>query len=330
MIAILVVLMSCGPKPVVVHHPLIHGDGDGLWAQLITDTPFRSRIESHGEPDLIIFYGGEEQGSMGVCGCSSRPRGSLARIASFIDATETANPDAEILMVNGGHWLDDATSLDGTPRLDAPIINQWMIAGLEQLGVDALNVGYNDMAGINSLSGQTSELPMVSANLIGTGVQRFITVDVNNVSIGITGISSPGVSFINTPGFTANNPEESGLKTLQDLHSRVDIVVLLAFQAPETAKSLAATGLVDIVIDTNSHNAFYPPFRQDNAIWVRSHKHSMRLGELRLTLDEGAITSAIDRKIDMDADIPQRTDLMRLQESARQEIEIIEQRLFGL
>lgn len=327
----IVLLLACMPRSApTTSYRLVAGEEPGLWAQLVSDTPFTERIAPHDDADLIIFYGGEEKGSLDVCGCPDRPRGGLARFASFVDATREANPDTDTLIVNGGYWLDDAMGLDGQPRLDTPILNRWMITGLQQLGVDALNVGYNDMAGINSVGGNAEDLPLVSANVSGPGVRPFQIIDTQEISIGITGISAPGLTFLETPEFVVTDPHETGLSVLESLRSEVDIVILLAFQAPEAAKSLAASGLVDVIIDTNRHITFSPPFRQDGAIWVRSHMQSMRLGELRITFDGDRITHVIDRKIDMDTQIPGRPDLLRIATTARQELDAIAQRLYGL
>jgi len=100
-------------------------------------------------------------------------------------------------------------------------------------------------------------------------------------------------------------------------------VVLLAHGAPEAARSLAERGLVDVVIDTNLHRSLEPPFRVGEAIWVKSHFQTMRLGELRLGLEGGRIAWARDRKIDMDEGIPPQNDARRLEEAARRAVDAL-------
>ena len=106
------------------------------------------------------------------------------------------------------------------------------------------------------------------------------------------------------------------------------MVVLLAYQAPEAAQRLAQKGLVDVVIDTNLHREFSAPFRVGDAVWVRSHIQTMRLGELRLGIEDGRVSWATDRKIDLDAEIPSSQDTMIITELAREELDVIQREMY--
>ena len=173
---------------------------------------------------------------------------------------------------------------------------------------------------------QDIDLPLVSANLQGNGIQPFIVVEHADKRIGITGISTTGHPSIETPGFTRKPSVKAALPIVENLRKSTDIVILFAHGVPEEAKRLARTGHVDVVIDTNEHRSFEPPFRVGEAFWVRSHVQGMRIGELRIGAGK---EWAIDRKIDLDDSIPNHPRLQPLYEAASGEIETLKKELFS-
>lgn len=304
-------------------------DGDGLASELVVDGPIAARLATPDAASLVLFYGGEEAGSLETCGCPNRPRGGLGRAMSYIDAARAVPGAPPDLLLNGGGWLDAGMALDGSPRADAPVINRWMVMGLSMTGPQALNLGYPDMAGLRSLEGAVEGLPVVSANLQGLGVAPYVIVERGDLKIGITGISTPGSHAVKSPDFTIEDPVKAGRAVIEALRPQVDLLVLLAYAEPEAAASLARQLPIDLVIDTNAHRERYEPIRVGQAVWVRSHLQTMRLGELRLELTEGRITGALDRKIDLDPTVPDRSDLSTLARMARREIDAAQRALFG-
>jgi 2',3'-cyclic-nucleotide 2'-phosphodiesterase (5'-nucleotidase family) len=299
----------------------------GISSEIVIDGPLRERLSPDDGANLVILYGGEERGSMEECGCPQRPRGGLARQLSYFKALQQA--DSPVLFVNGGYWLEDAMGLDGETRADVPVLNRWMVAGMEQLEPHALNISYNDTAGLTSLGEVHSALPLVSANVEGGDIQPSIRLELGEISVGITGITTPGVSFLETPGFEMSDPFRSGKKVLEALSEEVDFTILLAYGDPKSARRLAQSGLVDVVIDTNLHRESYPPVFVGEALWVRSHFQTMRLGELRLGIEDGEISWAVERKIDLDRQIPDHPEETILMRTAAKEIKAIQMEAFG-
>ena len=97
---------------------------------------------------------------------------------------------------------------------------------------------------------------------------------------------------------------------------------------PKAARTFAREGLVDVVIDAFEHSAQYAPIRVGDAIWVRSHAGTERLGELRLWREEG-MWQAVDRKVELDDGVPARDDEAALAGAARDAIQAVEQAAFG-
>ena len=164
----------------------------------------------------------------------------------------------------------------------------------------------------------------------GPGIARWQIVEKGALKIGITGITTAGATFIETPGFEVTEPVRAGRAALKELEPQVDLVILLSYAKPEAARRLAETGLVDIVIDTNLHRERYEPLDVGGAVWVRSHFQTMRLGELRIGLDDtGAVEWALDRKVDLDKKIPDDPSHAAIADAAREDIDAAQKALFG-
>ena len=328
-------LLSCVRHPPAASPaPIALVSEDGLAAEIAIEGPLSARLAAPDGAQLVIYYGGEERGSLEPCGCSDTPRGGLPRFAAYIDAARAASPDADHIVVNGGYWLEDAVALDGQVRLDTRLRNQWMAAGLLALGVDALNLGYNDLLAWPSLADAPDRdaLPVVSASLRAPGVAtHHLLTTPHGLTVAITGISTPGSPSVPLPeGTSAAEPLRAARPVLEALRPQADVVVLLAYQAPEAARRLAADGLVDVIIDTDRHRERRAPFWQAGAVWVFSHEQTQRAGELRLRLDaEGRVVGAVDRKIDLDPAIPSARGVLTVAQAAQQEIEAAERALFG-
>lgn len=321
-------LLGCARPTPSATTPIASVSSDGLPSEIVVSGPLEERVRAD-DADLVIFYGGEERGSLEPCGCPTRPRGGIARQAAYIGASQAANPATGRLVVNGGYWLEDAVGITGAPRADTPVMNRWMASGLSALGASALNVGYPDMAGLRSLE-RRPQLPLVSANLSGEGIAPSRTVVTGGLRVGVTGISTTGSVAVSPPsGFEMADPYRGGKAALTALRAETDLTVLLSYQAPEAARRLARAGLADVVIDVGQHRERYAPIRVGEAIWVRSHYQTMRLGELRLWLSDGVITEVLDRKIDMDAEVPSAPDVLAVVRSARAALDVVQRELYG-
>ncbi|MDP2305274.1 MAG: hypothetical protein Q8P18_04525 [Pseudomonadota bacterium] len=339
--ALPLLLSACAPRSgaaldTTSTRPVKRAVPEALTGELAIEGPLRQRV-STSPADLVIFYGGEHKGSLETCGCPKRPRGSFSRLDAYVDASRAANPDVPSVLVNAGYWLQDAMGFDGKLREDVTIGNAWMVKGVRAVGFDALNVGSPDIAGLTTLPTDGGPpLPLVSANVEGPGVNRWVIVERGGVKVGITGITSAGQTLTDVPGFTVKDPATAGA-VLDALAEQTDVIVLLAYQATEAAVKLAATHpSVDVVVDAALHREWQDPFYTPaNAVWVASHLQTMRLGELRLVLDGGVdggpgrVTGGLSRQIDLDPDMPDDPALLVMQKQARVELDVAQQAMFG-
>jgi 2',3'-cyclic-nucleotide 2'-phosphodiesterase (5'-nucleotidase family) len=270
-----------------------------LHSVLASQGPLASRVADRDGATLVLFYMGEQKGSLDPCGCPDRPRGGIARTHAYLDAAKAAQPDVPAIVVDGGYFLEDAMGLDGNPRAEVPVMNRYVVTGLGRVALDAANVGYQDLAGLTGLDRDVA-LPLISANARGPGVSPSRIVHAGHLRVGITGLTAQGVTFVPTPAYAIADPLEAGRQALRELRKESDLVVLLSYQAADAARTLAREGLADVVIDTNLHSSFDEPMQVGSAVWVRSSLMTMQLGELRLTIEDGRVVRATDRKIDLD------------------------------
>ncbi|NOY27237.1 MAG: hypothetical protein GXP62_15315 [Oligoflexia bacterium] len=312
------------------HGPIstrLTAEEDGLRGELVTQGSAAGRAVADDGADLILLYGGEEAGVLGPCGCKVRPRGGLARVAAYRDAVRAASAEVPVLLLQTGSWLDPGTALDGAPRADASQRNAWMVRGLDALHPDAVNLANGDMLALRQVD--ASALPLLSANLRHDGVAPWIQIDTGDLVVGITGIAAPGPDWMTPSGWTSAQPVDAARAVIAAHAQDVDLVVLLSLAAPDAARSLAQQGLVDVVIDANAHRDFTAPFRVGDAVWVRSHDQTMRLGELRLHVEDGRVSQGWDRKIDLDETLKPEPHLQQVTRQAEVAIASSQRALSG-
>jgi len=294
--------------------------------ELLTTEAFPRRLPRT-PADLVIRYGGENRGSLETCGCPRRPRGSLARWVGYADAADRAAP-APAVRLHTGYWLEDAVDYAGQPRLDAEEQDRWAMKGLAASGFDALNVSAHDVAGLIRVPPDPT-LPLVSANISGPGIRRWVIVERGGLRVGITGVSGNAPTMADTSAFPMQ-PASSAAGVLAELVSRADVVVLLAWNANEAVRGLlAAVPGIDVVLDAGLYTDALPPVFTRGAVWTFSEYQLVRAGELRLQLTDGQVTSAIDRHIDLDDAVPEHAGIAALQREARTAIDRVQGELYG-
>ena len=304
--------------PVVRHVVMSHGAA-------------RSRTAARDDADLVLFYGGEQRGSLETCGCPRRPRGSLARVAGYRQVAERGKGRPPTVLVNTGHWLEDTIGVDGTLRADVEIMNDWMLRGLEQGEWDVLNVSYRELPYLDGLK----QFPdgAVSANAVpstGRGPAPYVLLEREGITVGVTGVTRPADTFLLPERFSLLDPVESLSELLPELAQKADLVVVLGFElSREEQHAIAGRGDVDVFIEASGYLEQWEPFVKGRTVWLRSHLETQRLGELRIKVGPEGIQSALDRKVDLDKAIPEPGSMSRISRTARKAIDQVQVELFG-
>lgn len=311
---------SPAPPPPIQRH--------GLPSELLTEGSVGER-QSTQTAELVLFYSGEHQGSLETCGCPKRPRGSVPRLQSYLHAHQSAHPESATLLVNGGWWLSDALGQDGALRADAPVMNRHLVESFERVGMDAANLSYLDLPGL-----EEQPIPdfAVSANVKSEkAIATHLLLERGGQTIAITGITKQDQSFSPSPSFRIEDPVASAISVLEPLTAKADVLILLAFDAAEEAQAIAqAVPELDILVDTRQNRQHGPPLKMGDTLWVKSHYQTMRLGELRMNTTSSGVDLVVDRKIDLDSGIADDPERLRDMEEAREAINAEQAKLFGL
>jgi 2',3'-cyclic-nucleotide 2'-phosphodiesterase (5'-nucleotidase family) len=302
---------------------VLRGEDDGLRGEVVSGGTLTERMSSPDGAELVLLFGGETRGDLAPCGCEDRPAGGLARVAAHVAGVRATGAPA--LLLDAGAFLGDTQGFEGELRPDVAVGNAWVRDGLAQVGLDVANVTPVDLPGVRGDEGAV--LPGVSANLRAEGLETARVVDVQGLRVGVTGVSAvPSV----LPAGATMLPPNRGLKpVLVELQAQADIVVLLAWNAPEAARAAARAGLVDVVIDAQGHTGRHPPVRVGDAVWVRSPAKTERLGELRLQIEHGRVVGAVDRRIDLGPGAPEDADVRTLAGLAAEDIERVRASVFA-
>ena len=230
-----------------------------------------------------------------------------------------------MVLVNPGYWLEDAQGFDGVQRADVAAMDRWMIQGMKVLPWSGINLAPQDLAALVTVQEEAKGLPLLSANAVGASPYQI--VEVGGHKIGITGIAGP-VPTLTDPLYKLQDPTSAG-PTIEALSEKVDVIILLAYQASDAAKRLAERyPSIDVVVDAAGYRDHFRPLVVGHAVWVFSHYQTMRLGELRLRLQDGSVIGALDRQIDLDPSMPEQPKLATLLRQAKVEIDTLQQQLF--
>ncbi|UCD38060.1 MAG: hypothetical protein JSW54_00825 [Fidelibacterota bacterium] len=165
-------------------------------------------------------------------------------------------------MVDGGDLFFPKARLGDEIIEKEKIKARAMLAGFNQIGADAVNVGDNDLAaGLPFLKelADSAHFPLLSATLVdGEGnllFKPYTVVERGGVRIGLIGASSEvesegsyqSLAFLPTVGRVA-----------EEVASQADILILLFHGSDEDKKTLVASGLpIDLILQ--SHVKRYDP-----------------------------------------------------------------------
>jgi 2',3'-cyclic-nucleotide 2'-phosphodiesterase (5'-nucleotidase family) len=278
-----------------------------LSSELANSGPLRDRLAAPDDANLVILYGGEQEGSMGPCGCEERPLGSLARVKGY-----------------------RAVGPDGLGA-DALFAGEAMVIGLEAGGWAVLNIGYRDLP---YLAARGFPEAAVSANVVSRDPETpspasYRVVEVGDLRVAVTGVTVDRLSLLTADRFEVGDPVETVRALVPEMEAAADLVVVLAYEPGRASRQLAREPGVDILIEAGGYQERYPPHTEGGGVWVRSDKQTQRLGELRLRVDDGRVVAARDRLIDLDEGIPSDRALLRHQRRTARQLDALRQELYG-
>ncbi|MFN0108674.1 MAG: multiheme c-type cytochrome [Blastocatellia bacterium] len=313
-----------------------------------------------GEDDgysIALFYSSTVHGNLEVCGCPIHPLGGVARRAGYINAFKRRSPDAATLQVDAGFIFGDETNAAGELREDTRLMNDWIVRANEILGLDVVNLGFRDLRYAGLLLNQTADWAgkpkaeksaLISSNIkpaVGSGdasrvspapyIIKIVTGKrlPNPVRIAFIGVSDTAseeqAAAVKSSGLVINDPFESVKAALAEVRDKADVTVVVGFMSfPSVNKLARQNDDLDIIINTDERGLVPDPRQINNALVVYAAKETKHLGELRFYVDkEGQVDRFTARYVELDEIIPDDPQLLAITKQARQEIDVVQNRL---
>ena len=275
--------------------------------------------------DLVLLYGGEQDGVLGDCGCPSNPRGGLGRIERYAEAVrDSGHPP---LLLNAGNWLTDPVGADNGLRADAVVRGTHMASAIEAGSWSALNVGFRDAPWL----GQHGTMPgnAVSANVSGPGAPApYVVVEVEGRTVAITGVTAWAKDYLQPEAWAWTEPVPAVAELIPELRAAADLVVVLSYGLGRDNNGLAALD-IDVLVEADGHRTRMEPLVVDDTVWVRSSYQTQLLGELRLKLGDGGIEHATNRAISLDERVGARGSWRKREKAAERDVQAAAEALFG-
>jgi 2',3'-cyclic-nucleotide 2'-phosphodiesterase (5'-nucleotidase family) len=306
-----------------------------------------------GEDDgygLVVFYSSTVHGNLEVCGCPIYPLGGVARRVGYINAFKKRSPDAAVLQVDAGYIFSDDTNAAGDAlKEDARLMNDWIVRANEAMNLDVVNLGYRDLRYAESLLRPGAKLKPEKSAIISSNIKAADSAHVSPapyviktvtakrlsepVRIAFIGVSEAAPEehqkAVSSSGLVINDPFEAVKATLAEVRDKVDVTIVVGFLSlPAVNKLARQNDDLDVIINTDERGLVPDPRQINNALVVYAAKETKHLGELRFYIDkDGAVDRFTARYVQLDEVIPDDPQMAAMTKQARQEIDVVQNRL---
>lgn len=219
--------------------------------------------------------------------------GGYARISTLVKQIRRNN--------NPTLFFDGGDTFHGTlPLVDSK--GEAMIPILNELSFNAM-VGHWDFAyGPQQLNHLLTKLsfPMLGINVYNEDgslfLQPFITLQIENIKIGVIGICSNIIDKTMPAEFSEGLEISDGLTELPEYikqlkEDKVDIIILLSHNGfPQDMHMLQKVDGVDVCLSAHTHNRLYQPIMVNKTIVIQCGCHGSFLGHLKINIEDKQIT----------------------------------------
>ena len=220
-------------------------------------------------------------------------RGGESYISSVISqARAEASPNCLL--------LDAGDLAQGSPLSDASR-GASMVEIMGREGYDATVVGNHDLEwGIKPLQDMASHssFPFLAANMSDiqsgqplSGVQPYIIKELNDLKVGIVGVTTPEIRDITTSDevqkLSIASPEEILQKTIPQMKREgADVIVVLSHNGLARDKEIASKVKgIDVIIGGHSHLETEQPLKVGDTVIVQAGCKGAKVGRLDIEID---------------------------------------------
>ncbi len=208
--------------------------------------------------NLAIVFTNSTMGAFEPGGCGCRYQGGFPKRAQFIK--DIRKHYASLMTFDTGNML---SGKEGQSRSELQVKADYMLAALNHMGTDALNVGVYDCApGISFLKEKERKLafPLLSANIksVSTGnpvFRPYVIKTLNDIKIGFFGLSGYGNPLsLKAEGIFIASPLQSAQKTVAALQEMgcSFIILLSQLSQPENKRIARQVPGIHFILGSSS------------------------------------------------------------------------------
>ncbi len=273
--ALVSVLLGCASSPVLDESD---GSTPSIQAGSATET-------------LVILHTNDLHGHI----AESNESAGAARIAAYFAQQRAAHDNVLV--------LDAGDAISGTPVSTlfsgVPIYEVMSLMGYDVglLGNHEFDHGWRQIARLKA----AANFPLLASTARGPdgellGDKPSIVVERGGLKIGIIGVLTDKTPQMITPtgneGTTFANVAATLREHVAQLHSEVDLIVVLSHTGHEQERLLAATVAdIDVIVGGHSHTLVEQPVRVGNTLVAQAHEYGKAVGRIELALGaDGGVT----------------------------------------
>ena len=225
--------------------------------------------------------------------------GSLAQVATVVKQLRSQNPNT--LLLDCGDTIQDNNSEIFLKEETHP-----MIAGMNQLGYDAVTLGNHEFNyGMDVLKKvmKQSKAAVLCGNVYnpdGTGIaDKYTIIEKAGVKIGIIGMVTPNIvrwDAGNLKGYKVTNPVEETKAVIKEIKGKVDLIIAVDHMDENgeynvkgsSIKSIAeACPEIDLIVAGHEHKAV-PGTYYNNVLTVENKSGGQTLAQVDIKIEKGA------------------------------------------
>jgi len=221
----------------------------------------------------------------------------LARRATAIRQQREKGDGIVLVLDAGGSLFGTWVSLKSGGKV--------IVESMNLMGYDALTIGRMDLAmGLKTLQAleQIAKFPFLSANLVSLQSQEpifepYALLEREGVRIGIIGLSEPEVMQVGDVRDQARllDPIEVAKRYVQELRSKVDVLVVLSHLGLDEDKALAsAVPGIDVIVGGRTRRLMRKPEIVGGTVIVQQGYRGEWLGLLKIVMEKGAVVQATE------------------------------------
>ena len=266
-----------------------------------------------GEQRAAIIYSGALYGMIEACGCAGNPNGGMAKELTIVQHRRRAMPTL---------YVQPGKLFSFEPQ---PAKRPYIAKAARRMQWDAIGLGDHELvAGADALRSliEPNNLPIVCANALDLQgrpiAQPYIIRELAGIRVGIFGLIGDERYLYIDKTFLEHvklvPPAQAAARVLQELHGKVDYIILLSQQDRYLDRQLAtAFPQINLIVSGNEPEMIAVPIRVGNALIVNAGVNGSFSGVVNLAIDPQRHVRVMGHEfLSAAASVPRHPDILAI------------------